>query len=58
MKIVHIKRAFRSFSDKFKESLLKALNGSHFSNIIIKLIPYNNSGCEKRVSEVFMFNIK
>ena len=58
MKIIHIKRTFRSFSDKFNESLLTALNVSYFSNIFIKLIPYNKSGWEKRVSEVFMFNIK
>ena len=55
---MHIKRAIGTWSDKFKGLFFKSTNRFRISNIIIELIPLNNSGWKKRVSEVFMFNIK
>ena len=55
---MHIKRTIRTWSDKFKDLFFKSTNRFRISNIIIELIPLNNSGWKKRVSEVFMFNIK
>ena len=55
---MRIKITIRTWSDKFKDLFFKSTNRFGISNIIIKLIPLNNSGWGKRVSEVFMFNIK
>ena len=55
---MHIKRAIGTWSDKFKDLFFKSTNRFRISNIIIELIPLNSSDWEKRVSEVFMFNIK
>ena len=58
MRIMHIKRTIRTWCDKLKDLFFKSTNRFRISNIIIELIPLNNSGWKKRVSEVFMFNIK
>ena len=58
MRIMHIKRTIRTWSDEFKDLFLKSTNRFRISNIIIELILLNNSGWKKRVSEIFMFNIK
>ena len=58
MKIMHIKRTIRTWSDKFKDLFFKSTNRFRISNIIIELIPLNNSGWKKRFSKVFMLNIK
>ena len=55
---MHIKRTIRSWSDKFKDLFFKSTNRFQILNIIIELIPLNNIGWKKRVSEVFMFKIK
>ena len=53
---MHIKRTIRTWSDKFKDLFFKSTNRFRISNIIIELIPLNNSGWKKRVSEVFINN--
>ena len=45
MRIMNIKRTTRTWSDKFKDLLLKAL--FQISNITIELIPVSNSGWKK-----------
>lgn len=44
---MHIKHTIRTWSDKFKDLLIKSIIQFQFSNIIIELI-----------LKVFMFNIK
>ena len=58
MRIMHIERTIRTWSDKFKDLFIKSTKPLRISNIIIDLVPPNNSGWKKRVSEVFMFDIK
>ena len=58
MRIMHIKHTIETWSYKFKDLFFKSTNQSQILNIIIKLIPLNNSGWKKRVSEVVMLNIK
>ena len=55
---MHIKRTIRTWPDKLKDLFFRSNERFRISNIIIKLIPLNNSGQGKKVSEVFMFNIK
>ena len=47
MRIMHIKRTIRTWSDKFKDLFFKSTNRFRISNIIIELIPLNNSGWKK-----------
>ena len=58
MRTMHIKRTIRTWPDKLKDLFFRSNERFRISNIIIKLIPLNNSGQGKKVSEVFMFNIK
>ena len=58
MRIMHIKHTIKTWSYKFKDLFFKSTNQSQILNIIVELIPLNNSGWKKRVSEVFMLNIK
>ena len=45
---MHIKRIIRTCSDKFKDLFFKSANRVRISNIIIELIPRNNSGWKKK----------
>ena len=49
MRIIHIKRTIRTWSDKFKDLFLKSTIRFQISNIMIKLIPVNNSGWNKEL---------
>ena len=49
---MRIKRTIRTWSDKFKDLFFKSTNRFQISNIIIELIPLNNSEWKKRVLEV------
>ena len=55
---MQIKRTIRTWSEKFKDLFFKSSNRFRIWNVIIELIPLNNSEWKKRVSEVFKFNIK
>ena len=54
---MHIKLTIRTWSDKLKDLFLST-SRFRISNIIIEIILLNNCGWKKRVSEVYMFNIK
>ena len=47
MRIMHIKRSIRTSCDKLKDLFFKSTNRFQISNIIIELIPLNNSGWKK-----------
>ena len=58
MRIMHIKRTIRTWTDKFNDLLFKSTKQVPITNFITEHIPLNNSGWKKRVLEAFMFNIK
>ena len=58
MRIMHIKLTIKTWPNKFKDLFYRSNERFLISNITIKLIPLNNSGWGKKVSEVFMLNIK
>ena len=47
MRIMHIKRTIRTWSNKFKDLFFKSTNQFQISNIAIELIPLNNSISKK-----------
>ena len=47
MRIMRIKRTIRTWSDEFKDWFFKSTNRFRISNIIIELIPLNNSGSKR-----------
>ena len=54
MRIMHIKRTVRTWFDKFNDLFFKSTNQFQISNIIIKLIPLNNSEWKKRVFRIIV----
>ena len=42
MRIMHIKRIIRTWSDKFKDLFFKSTNQFRISNIVIGLIPFHS----------------
>ena len=47
MSIIRIKHTIRTWFDKFKDFFFKSTNRFQIRNIIIELIPLNNSGWKK-----------